>query len=96
MMGTLDLFTAGAALIALWLIGRFPSAGPRSIVSSLLLMVVAAAGLSLMTSAARTVVAAVGTPGTLLLDVLPPLTFAFWAWACFVRALLAAIAPFRR
>jgi hypothetical protein len=93
---TVDLFAVGAALIALWIACRFPAAGPRSLLSALALVVVAWLGLSLMTAVTRDVDASIGPAATLMLDVLPPLTFVFWAWACLVRVLIGAIAPLRR
>jgi hypothetical protein len=96
MLMTVNLFMVGAALLALWAACRFPDAGPRSLLPALALVVVAWIAFSLMTTVTKDVLGAIGPAGTLMLDVLPPLVFVFWAWACLVRALLAMIAPLRR
>jgi hypothetical protein len=96
MIGTVDLYMLGAAGLALWAVVRFPSSGPRTIVPCLALMIAAFAVLSATTSVTGTAVHTVGPAGALLLIVLPSLTFGFWAWACFARALLGLLGTSQR
>jgi hypothetical protein len=96
MIATVDGFMLGAAGLALWVVARYPSLGPRSIVSCLALIVGASLALSVTTSATGRAVEAVGPAGALFFFVLPALTFGFWAWACFARALVGLLGASRR
>ena len=91
-LATVDLFAVGAAALALWLVARFPAYGPRSLARSLVLIAASFLALDVTSSLTGPAVARLGAGSTLLLLVLPALTFAFWAWACLVRALLGLLA----
>ena len=79
---------AGAAL-ALWLLLRFPQAGPRRLTSVLLAVLAVGLGLSLAGPlvGALTEFRPFGAAIALLAVVLPTLTFAFWVAGCVIRVL---------
>jgi hypothetical protein len=90
------VFAVGAGLLALWVLGRFPTFGPKSLGASLIL---AAAAFILESPIARwipSVAESTGVAATLLLVVLPSLTLLFWSTGCVVRSLVLMIAPYRR
>ena len=92
---TVDLFSVGAAGLGLWVVARFPSFGPRSVVRSLLLVIGAFGVMSATDGLSGTVARSDGPAVALLVVVLPTLTLAFWACACLVRAFVTILAPFR-
>jgi hypothetical protein len=85
----LVLFCLGGAALALWLLARFPSAGPASPATVILAVLAVGAGLSVAGSLVETV-AELGRYGiafALLAIVLPSLTGAFWVSGCVLRTL---------
>ena len=90
----LALYAIGAAAIALWLVVRFPSVGPRTVTMAVVAGVVAAVGLQLSLVLIDPVAARApyGVAAALMLVVLPALTGMFWALALMLR-LLASLRP---
>ena len=90
----LGMFTAGAAMLALWIVVRFPSLGPRTVTAALVAGVVAATGLQLALLLIDPVAGSghYGVVAALMLVVLPALTAMFWTLALMLR-LLAALRP---
>jgi hypothetical protein len=85
----LALFSLGGAALALWLLARFPTAGPRrpfTVMAAILAVFVA---LSIAGALVAPVIAfgRFGPVLALLLVVLPALTGAFWVSGCALRAL---------
>ena len=82
-------FCLGGAALALWLLVRFPEAGPRRLTS----VIVAAIAVGFVLSAASPIFQALiglgglAVPLALLGIVLPALTLAFWVSGCLLRAL---------
>jgi hypothetical protein len=74
-------FAVGAALLALWILVRFASFGPRTIVWAVIQTVIACVLLQLVVPAAFAVIDARALPGTVYLQVfgvaLPLLVYAF-------------------
>jgi hypothetical protein len=82
-------FCLGAAALALWLLARFPSVGPRR-PATVVLAVLAVAGGMTVAGPLFDAVSGVGGYGiavALLAVVLPTLTGAFWVSGCVLRAL---------
>ena len=80
----LGLYAVGAAAIALWLVVRFPSIGPRSVTTMAIVAgVAAAAGLQLALALIDPVAhrGPYGVVAALMLVVLPALTAMFWTLA---------------
>ena len=85
----LPLYCLGGATLALWLLARFPTIGPRrpfTIVAAVLAVGVA---LSVAGELITPVIGRFGPAVALLLVVLPALTGAFWVSGCALRALAA-------
>jgi hypothetical protein len=87
------LYAVGAALLALWTLGRFATFGPRTMFGA-----AATFGLTLLAESALPAAAALaeraaGRPGALLLVILPFLTLLFWASGRVLYALVTSIAP---
>jgi hypothetical protein len=82
-------FCLGGAALALWLLVRFPGAGPRR--PATMIAALLAVGLLLRVTspifAALVGVGGVAVPLALLGIVLPCLTLAFWVSGCLLRAL---------
>ena len=82
-------FCVGGAALALWLLVRFPGAGPRRPTGMILALL--AVGVLLKASspifAALVDVGGLAVPLALLGIVLPCLTLAFWVSGCLLRAL---------
>ena len=82
-------FCVGGAALALWLLIRFPSAGPRR--PATMIAALLAVGVLLKVSspifAALVDVGGLAVPLALLGIVLPCLTLAFWVSGCLLRAL---------
>jgi hypothetical protein len=82
-------FCLGGAALALWLLVRFPDAGPRRLTS----VIAALIGVGVVLSVASPVFQALvglgrlAVPLALLGIVLPALTLAFWVSGCLLRAL---------
>lgn len=90
----LAIYALGAAALALWLVVRFPSLGPRGLTGALLVGVAALAGMQLA-QALIDPVAERGPYGVvlaLMFVILPALTGMFWAAAQMLRS-LAALRP---
>jgi hypothetical protein len=83
------LFAGGAALLALWLLVRFPSFGPRSLRASLIASVVCVVIERPLLSVLEFVRNSSGRGIALLLVGLPLLTMLFWSSGCLVRAAAA-------
>jgi hypothetical protein len=82
-------FCLGGAVLALWLLVRFPRLGPRRLTSMIAAVLVVAAVLSVAAPLFSRVVE-LGRPAVplaLLGIVLPCLTAAFWVSGCVLRAL---------
>jgi len=87
------LYAIGAALLALWLLRRFSTFGPRSTVGAAAIFgfaLLLEAGLPAATKLAEH---GVGRPGALLLVVLPFLTLVFWSAGRVLHCLVALVAP---
>jgi pimeloyl-ACP methyl ester carboxylesterase len=82
-------FSLGGAALALWLLIRFPDAGPRR--PATMIAALLAVGLLLRVTspifAALVGVGGLAVPLALLGIVLPCLTLAFWVSGCLLRAL---------
>jgi hypothetical protein len=89
------LFGMGAAMLAFWLVARFPGAGPQSVKSAL----VVAAGLFVaqtpLLNLVNPVLSAHGVAAALLFVILPSLTLLFWGAGCLVRSLVMLAAPYK-
>jgi hypothetical protein len=90
----LGLYAVGAAAIALWLVVRFPSVGPRTVTTAVVAGVAAAVGLQLALVLIDPVAhrGPYGVAVALMLVVLPALTAMFWTLAVMMR-LLASLRP---
>lgn len=82
-------FAGGAALLALWLLVRFPSFGPRGLRGSLIASVVCVVVERPLLSLLDVVRNSSGRGVALLLVGLPLLTVLFWSSGCLVRAAAA-------
>ena len=82
-------FAGGAALLALWLLVRFPSFGPRSLRASLIASVLCVVVERPLQSLLEVVRNSSGRGIALLLVGLPLLTILFWSSGCLVRAAAA-------
>ena len=82
-------YCVGGAALALWLLVRFPAAGPRRAISVILAVLAVGVALFVSTPIFTALVDAGGlaVPAGLLLVVLPALTLAFWVSGCVLRAL---------
>jgi glycerol-3-phosphate acyltransferase PlsY len=82
-------FCLGGAALALWLLVRFPAAGPRRLTSVIVAVVAVAAALAVSSPIFQALAGAGGlaVPLGLLLVVLPALTLAFWVSGCVLRVL---------
>ena len=90
------VYAAGAALLGLWVVARFPARGPQTIASSV--VTVAWSYLLLRLSARLTGAAAdsAGPSVALTCVFLPIMTTVFWSAAHLIRTAAERIAPFRR
>jgi hypothetical protein len=82
-------YCLGGAALALWLLARFPSAGPRQPATVILAVLAVGVGLSVAGSLFDAVIelGRYGVAVALLSVVLPSLTAAFWVSGCVLRAL---------
>jgi hypothetical protein len=82
-------FCLGGAALALWLLARFPTVGPRRPVTIILAVLGVGVGLSVAGSLVDTVseLGSYGVALALLAVVLPALTLSFWVSGCVLRAL---------
>jgi hypothetical protein len=90
------LFGVGAALLAFWVVARFPSIGPQTFRSALLATVAVFLFQTPMAGLVGSVAASYGVAAALMFVVLPSLTLLFWTSGCLVRSIVALIAPHRR
>jgi MFS superfamily sulfate permease-like transporter len=90
----LGLYAVGAAAIALWLVVRFPSVGPRTVTTVVVAAIAAAVVLQLSLALIEPVAqhAPYGVATALMLVILPALTGMFWSLALMLR-LLASLRP---
>ena len=90
----LGLYAVGAAAIAFWLVVRFPSLGPRTVTTAVVVAVAAAVGLQLSLLLIDPVArqGPYGVALALMVVVLPALTGMFWALGFMLR-LLASLRP---
>lgn len=95
--GILPLFCLGGAALALWLLARFPTVGPRRPFTVVAAVLAVGVALSIAGELIQPVIALgrFGPAVALLLVVLPALTGAFWVSGCALRA-LAAMPGLRR
>jgi len=93
-MLVLGLYAVGAGAIALWLVVRFPSFGPRTATMAIVAGVAAAVGLQLALALIDPVAqhAPFGVVAALMFVILPALTAMFWTLALMLR-LLASLRP---
>jgi hypothetical protein len=84
-------FALGAALIALWLVCRYPGLGPSTLRRGFVLVACAWGLLFLVPPATAAAESAVGAPAALLLVDLPLLMFAFWAAGHVLRLYVATV-----
>lgn len=80
------VFALGGALIAMWLLVRFPSLGPQSLRSSFVAALVSVVIDQPLIALLRVVSETSGAGPAMLLVGLPLLTMLFWASGCLVRA----------
>jgi hypothetical protein len=90
------LFAIGAALLAFWIVTRFPALGPQTFGSALLATAAAFLLQAPLPSAVSKVAASDGVARALVLIVLPSLIVLFWTSGCLVRSVVALLAPHRR
>jgi hypothetical protein len=79
----------GSACLALWIVVRKPSLGPRSLQPAFLLCAIAFGLLRVTGPLMRAVVDAAGPAVALLFVVVPILAFAFWSAGVLMRAVIA-------
>jgi hypothetical protein len=91
-----SLYGVGAALLAFWLIVRFPAFGPQSLQSAVLVVVAIFIAQSPFMLLVGPIQAAAGPPVALLAVILPSLVTLFWSAGCLVRNLATLISPFGR
>jgi hypothetical protein len=91
----LFMFAVGAALVGFWTVARFPSVGPQTFLSALVVVVAAFVLQSPLLTLVGPVIRSLGVAAALLFVVLPSLTLLFWTLGCLVRSLVALIAPYR-
>jgi len=92
----LELLLVGAALLAAWIIARFPRAHPMR-VRTITVAIVGAGGLvGLMRPAIWLVGNVLGVRGAIMLVVLPAATYLFLVAAWIMLFAQRVIAPFRR
>lgn len=82
-------FAVGAAVLALWLVCRYPQLGPATLRYGLLLVACAWGLLFLVPPATAAAADALGAPAALLLVDLPMLVFAFWTAGHVLRLYVA-------
>jgi len=92
MIGLIDAYSAGGAILALWLIVRFPNVVPKGMGVSMILIAVGYVALSVAQTYAGEVAHAATAAVALLLVVLPAYVAMFWACGCFIRACVSALA----
>jgi hypothetical protein len=83
-------YAVGAALLGLWLFARYPTFGPRTMRTSLLLVACAYCMLLAAGPATAEAQALAGTAVALVGVYLPILAFAFWTAVHLLRATIAA------
>jgi hypothetical protein len=93
---TIACFGLGAAVVAFWLVARFPRLGPRSVRGALLVTAAAFVAQTPLLGLVDRAVSGLGVAGALLLVILPALTLLFWACGCLVRSLVSLAAPYGR
>jgi hypothetical protein len=90
------LFAIGAALLAFWIVTRFPAYGPQTFGSALLATAAAFLLQAPLPSAVSTLASSEGVGAALVLIVLPSLVVLFWTSGCLVRSVVALLAPHGR
>jgi hypothetical protein len=88
-----SLYAVGAALLAFWLIVRYPALGPQSLQSALLVVAAVFILQSPVMLLAGPVQLAAGSPVALLAVILPSLVTLFWSAGCLVRNLATVTKP---
>ena len=91
-----SLYAVGAALLAFWLVMRFPTFGPQSLHSAVLVVVAVFVIQSPIMLLVGPIQAAGGELAALLAVVLPSLLMLFWSAGCLVRNLATLISPYGR
>ena len=90
-----SLYAIGAALLAFWLVVRYPALGPQSLQSAMLVVVAVFVLQSPVLLLVEPVEVAAGSPVALLAVILPSLVTLFWSAGCLVRNLATLITPYR-
>jgi hypothetical protein len=90
------IFAVGSATLGLWILARFPSFGPRSVVGALVLAAATVAAQTPLLRLVPVAAAAGGAPAALMLVILPALTLLFWSVGCVFRSLVLLLDPYRR
>jgi hypothetical protein len=91
-----SVFAIGAAVVAFWTVACYPTLGPQTFLSALLLTAAVFVLQLPLPTAVASVSASRGAGAALLLVVLPALALLFWAAGCLVRSLVTLLAPHRR
>jgi hypothetical protein len=89
------IFGVGSAAIGLWVVARFPGAGPQTIRSAGIVVIAMLILQSPLLRLVQPVALGYGVSAALLLVVLPSLTLLFWSAACFVKSVVTLMAPYR-
>jgi hypothetical protein len=82
---TADVFAVGSAVLGLWAVARFPTRGPQSLRSALVVLAVVCVLLLSLGALTRLAVSAGGASFALLYVVLPILTLTFWSAGHLIR-----------
>ena len=90
-----SLYGVGAALLAFWLVARYPARGPQSLQSAVLVVVAVFVLQSPFMLLVGPVENAGGPPAALLAVILPSLVTLFWSAACLVRNLATLMGSYR-
>ena len=85
------VFAFGAAVLALWLVWRYPHYGPGTLRRGALLVVCAWALLLLLTPATAAAEQAAGASAALLFVDLPMLVFVFWSTVHLLRLYIGTV-----
>jgi len=85
----------GSALLALWMLLRFPTLGPKGFVGSMVACGAATILTSVIAPAMRLVISAAGPAAAMLLVAVPILTYAFWSGGVLLRVLATLRSAFR-
>jgi hypothetical protein len=91
-----QFFCIGGALLGFWAYARFPTLTPKSLATTMLLLLATIAGLAPAAQILGWSIEQAGETGAFLglfAAVLPALTALFWATACVFRAFCGLLGP---